>query len=246
MRLLLTGVTGVAGLAIYRAALRDPDISKITVLSRRPIPGWAKLPGNASEKTEVVIHTDFLSYPTELAKRLAANDACIWALGRGSSGFTEQEYTTITYEYPLAALRALKSSGAGEGKGPENPFRFLYISGEAADPTEKSFMMWARVKGRAEKDITAFCDASEGMEAHIYRPAYFFPSKEYPADILNQRSTFDRIKNFVVAPLVSTLWPAGFTPIDDLGRFCVDVVKGHWSHQGMFSNKQMRELITQV
>ncbi|KAH9943559.1 hypothetical protein B0H21DRAFT_748951, partial [Amylocystis lapponica] len=171
MRLLLTGATGVAGLAIYRAALADPDVSKITVLSRRPIPDWAKLPANAAEKTEVILHTDFLSYPPELARRLAAHDACIWALGKSVFGFTEAEYTVFTHDYPLAALRALQSSGAGAGRPAEGPFRFLYLSGRSADPTATSSIMWARVKGRTETDLVAFCGAAEGMKAHIYRPA---------------------------------------------------------------------------
>lgn len=171
MRIVLTGVTGVgafplcwffgsrhigidsdlthlyvaAGLATYRAALNDPDVEHITLLTRRAVPSWAKLPPNAAEKTEVVLHSDFKTYPPDLAARLASHDAFIWALGKSSAGMSEEEYTELTLGYTLAAARALKDAGAGSA---EKPFRFVYISGELADPTGESRKMGARVKVR--------------------------------------------------------------------------------------------------
>ncbi|EMD34758.1 hypothetical protein CERSUDRAFT_125315 [Gelatoporia subvermispora B] len=245
MRLLLTGATGVAGLAIYRAALNDPIVTSVTILSRRAIPSWAELPANASSKTEVILHEDFTSYPPELAQKLATHDACIWALGKASAGMNEQDYTKLTYDYPMAAARALKHAGVGTGRA-ENPFRFVYISGEAADPTEKSFMMWARVKGRAEKDLTEFCNGSEGMLAHILRPAYFFPSKNYPEDRKNQRSSSAAYADCIMTPLISTLLPGQYTPVEDLGRFAVEAAKGRWSDETLFRNARMRELLKQA
>ena len=56
---------------------------------------------------------------------------------------SEEDYTELTYEYTLSAARALKEAGAGTA---EKPFRFVFISGEGADPTGKSGQMWARVK----------------------------------------------------------------------------------------------------
>ena len=66
----------IAGLAIYRAALADPAVQRVTLLTRRPLPSWAELPANATEKTEVILHSDFKTYPPDLARRLATeNDA---------------------------------------------------------------------------------------------------------------------------------------------------------------------------
>ncbi|KAI0938517.1 hypothetical protein AcV5_000183 [Taiwanofungus camphoratus] len=158
MKVLLTGVTGVAGLAIYRAALADRTITHITVLTRRPIPSWAVLPADAAAKTEVVLHSDFLTYPPDLARRLAAHDACIWALGRSSVGMNEKEYTELTHGYVMAAIRAFNEGGVGERRTEESPFRFVLISGEGTDTTGKSSQMWARVK---------VC--SPGMQARFYR-----------------------------------------------------------------------------
>lgn len=163
MKLVTTGATGVgafpycftpvysstlliAGLNIYRAALQDPSIATITLLIRREIPSWAVLPSNAAEKTTTIVHTDFTVYSSELASKLAEHDACIWALGKSAVGMSEGDYTTLTVEYPMAALLAIRNGSAGSTRPSTRPFRFVYVSGEGADPTEKSVQMWARVK----------------------------------------------------------------------------------------------------
>lgn len=137
-----------AGLGIYRSALLDPQVTGITLLLRREFPSWAVLPPSSAEKTTTIVHNDFASYSNDLAAALAQHDACIWAQGKSVRGMSETDYTRLTCEYPLAALRALRDAGVGKGRDPAKPFRFVYISGESADATEKSVQMWARVKVR--------------------------------------------------------------------------------------------------
>lgn len=170
MKLLLTGVTGAgtsaasskergtgfdsycsAGIQILRTAIQDESVTKITVLTRRPLPKWMNLP--QSDKTEIIVVDDFLHYPADLPPRLAQHDACIWALGKSSSGLSEEKYTEIVYDYLMAAIIALEKGGVGQvtteedGSAKERPpFRFVFISGEGADPTGKSRMKFARVK----------------------------------------------------------------------------------------------------
>lgn len=103
------------------------------------------LPQNADEKTQVILHEDFKTYPPELAKGLAEHDALIWALGKSSLGMSEAQYTEITYTYTMNAATALKDAGAGT---PERPFRFIFLSGSLADPKGESRQMWANVKVR--------------------------------------------------------------------------------------------------
>ena len=235
-----------AGLAIYRAALTDPAVQQVTLLTRRAVPAWAQLPPNATEKTETIIHTDFKTYPPDLARRLAEHDALIWALGRSAVGMSEEDYTELTYEYTLSAARALKEAGAGTA---EKPFRFVFISGEGADPTGKSGQMWARVKvcsiraegsmdsstnadgchvqGRVERELPELFKGTN-MTAHIYRPAYFSPSKKYPEDRLHQRSALFRMADNIMGPAFKTLTPSFYSPVEDLGRFAVEVAKGRW------------------
>lgn len=108
------------------------------------MPSWASIPPNT--KTTTITHTDFTSYPPDLLARLADADAVVWAQGRSSRGVQEEEYTMLTLEYPMKFLGALKEAGAGKGEGEGKELRFVYISGEGADPSEKSAQMWARVK----------------------------------------------------------------------------------------------------
>ncbi|GBE89118.1 hypothetical protein SCP_1501210 [Sparassis crispa] len=235
MQLLLTGATGA-----------DPAITRITLLTRRAIPEWTVLPESAASKTAVILHDDLTSYPPELARHLAVHDACIWALGRSALGVGEQEYTTFTHDYLIAAVHAIQEARVGEGRQAESPFRFVYLSGEGADPTGKTTQMWARVKGRTESELIELCKSSPGMKAHVYRPGYFFPSKRYPEDRKNQRPASARAMDWAITPIMSCFLPSLLTPIDDLARFTIEVAKGRWPDEDLFVNKRMRELVKDI
>ena len=113
---------------------------------RREMPSWAVLPSNATEKTTTIVHTNFASYAPDLVSRLKEHDACIWAMGKSSLGISEPDYTAFAYTAPMALAGALRDAGVGQNRAADQPFRFVYLSGEQADPTEKSSQMWARVK----------------------------------------------------------------------------------------------------
>lgn len=243
MKLLLTGATGVAGLAVYRAALQDAAVTHITILSRRPVPSWAVLPPDAPAKTTVILHKDFLSYPSDLAHQLAGNDACVWALGRSVIGMNERDYTEMTHDYPMAALRALVDAGVGEGRPDGRPFRFVYISGEHADPSGTSTRMWARVKGKAEVDIAELSDSVPNVKAHILRPGYFFPPSEYPEDRKHQRSMIAGMFDYVGTPLMNCSIPSLIAPTGELGSFALGLAQGRWPGQVIFRNAEMRQLM---
>ena len=158
---LIMRTTNTAGLGIYRAALADPSIQRITLLTRRALPSWAELPPDATERTDVILHSDFKSYPTDLAKRLAEHDALIWALGKSSVGMSKEAYTELTYDYTMSAARALKDAGAGT---PEKPFRIVWISGELANP-EGTGQMWANVKVRSDTDDSTITSGTHHVHA---------------------------------------------------------------------------------
>jgi len=236
----------LAGLNIYRAALNDPVVTRITLLQRREMPSWAVLPDNASTKSSTVLHSDFMTYSSELASQLAQHDACVWAMGKSSQGVTEEEYTTLAHDMPLALLEALQKSGVGEGREHDKPFRFIYLSGEGADPKEKSHQMWARVKGRTEKDLASFCSTHSGLQAHILRPGYFFPPKEYPADRENQRSATAGCVDKVIGPVASTLIPNMVSPPSEMSQVAVAVAKGRWPQSELIGSKEMRKLVKEL
>lgn len=100
-----------------------------------------------SPKASVIVLDDFLHYPPEILPALASHDACVWALGGSSKGLTEESYAVLTVDYVKAAVAALKEGGVAKGREDgKNPFRFVFISGEWANPEETSRFMFARVK----------------------------------------------------------------------------------------------------
>lgn len=76
MHLILTGATGLVGTAALHHLLSAPSVTKVTILSRRPVPLAANNP-----KVTTIIHEDYTSYPPALLADLKGAQACIWALG---------------------------------------------------------------------------------------------------------------------------------------------------------------------
>ena len=83
--------------------------------------------------------------------QVADHDGCVWALGKSLKGLSEEEYAKIHVDFPLAAVEALKKAGVGSA---EKPFTFVYVSGEGADPSQKSMWMWGRGKVRVSRSST--------------------------------------------------------------------------------------------
>ncbi|KLO14848.1 hypothetical protein SCHPADRAFT_902985 [Schizopora paradoxa] len=218
MKLILTGATGAAGIDILRAALADPAISQVTVLSRSALPSTIQ----QSSKLNVITHKDFSSYPPDLIQGpLAGHNACIWAQGKSSRGMSEQAYTELTYDWPMEAIKAFHEGGLKGENG--EPFRFVYVSGEGVDRSGKGWAMFSRVKGRAETDLLEYSNATQGVfRTLILRPGYFFPSD--PVDARRLRPGFERYLD----PVFGSLLRACGLGIhaQDLGRASVAIAKG--------------------
>lgn len=76
MHLILTGATGLVGAGVLHRMLNVPAVTKISILSRRPV----KM-AEGHTKVEVIIHKDFENYPTELLEKLKGADGVVWAQG---------------------------------------------------------------------------------------------------------------------------------------------------------------------
>lgn len=76
---ILTGATGTAGSAVLARCIASSTISRVSVLSRRPVKQAAGV-----DKVNVIIHSDFNSYPESLLDDLKGAVGCVWALGIAS------------------------------------------------------------------------------------------------------------------------------------------------------------------
>jgi nucleoside-diphosphate-sugar epimerase len=137
MKLLITGATGMAGAEVVRQAIADESIKEITTLVRRPME-------IIHPKITAVIHNDFLNYDA-VKDYFKDCDACIWCLGISQLQVSKQQYHVITYDYTIAAAKAMLTIN------PE--IHFVFLSGNGADRTEKSKVLFARLKGKAENTL---------------------------------------------------------------------------------------------
>jgi uncharacterized protein YbjT (DUF2867 family) len=80
MHLVLTGATGLVGSGVLQQMLVTPAVSKVSILSRRPV---AQAEGH--EKVKVIIHQDFATYSPELLNQLKDVDGVVWAQGISST-----------------------------------------------------------------------------------------------------------------------------------------------------------------
>jgi uncharacterized protein YbjT (DUF2867 family) len=76
MRLILTGATGLVGSSVLDAMLMSKDVTKISILSRKPVPMAANDP-----RVNVILHKDFEKYEPQVLQQLQGANGVVWALG---------------------------------------------------------------------------------------------------------------------------------------------------------------------
>ncbi|KAM4063953.1 nucleoside-diphosphate-sugar epimerase [Hirsutella rhossiliensis] len=155
MHLILTGATGLVGSAVLDAMLAAKEVTKISILSRRPVrmaEDRATTDGGGADRVRVIVHSDFTSYDAAVLDKLKGAVGCVWALGVSQNKVTADEYVRITKDYPLAAAKAFATLPTASSSAA--PFRFVYVSGEGATQTPGRFSaIFARVKGETEKAL---------------------------------------------------------------------------------------------
>jgi hypothetical protein len=160
------GASGTAGDGILKAALADPDIRTIHVITRRATPRIEA--GVAAGKVQMTLHMDYLDYAA-IRQQIAAADAVFWAIGISSFGVDEETYGMIHVDFPVEFVKAWTSAS-------DKPdLIFHYIS--SSDISEDSSMMWAREKVRAEQTLFGLAEGSR-LRVIAYRPDYIGPTRE--------------------------------------------------------------------
>lgn len=162
----ILGASGTAGDGILKAALADPDIHKIHVITRRATQRIEE--GVASGKVQMTLQADYLDY-SAVREQIAETDAVYWAIGTSSVGVDEGTYGIIHVDFPARFVAEWTSVS-------DKPdISFHYIS--SSDISSDSRMMWAREKVRAERTLFEFAEGSN-LRVIAYRPDYIGPTKE--------------------------------------------------------------------
>ncbi len=155
-RVLVMGATGAVGAELVRQCVKDERIEGVVALTRRPLK-------EAHPKLKVIVREDFLNY-SDLVEEFSEIDICYCALGVSQVQVPDpKQYTLVTLDYVVAAASALKEAN------PEA--RFCFVSGMGADESEKSSVLWRKVKGQAENRLREIF----GNQLCVFRPAYIHP-----------------------------------------------------------------------
>lgn len=212
MNLLLFGATGMTGIEVLHLALADPRITQVTTIGRR-------VTGVVHPKLREIEHRDFLDL-RPVAEAVAHSDLIIHCLGVYQNNVPEDEFWKVTVGYLDALLALLKQQGADP--------RFCLMGAQGADPSERSRLLFAKAKGRAERHLLE----SHLTRKHIFRPGYIKPGR-----LKTSRST---VPEWIAQPLFKLLPFLGITAVD-LARVMLEVsVAG--SDQVLFTNAEMRRM----
>ena len=193
MRVVIFGATGMVGQGALRESLLAPDVEQVLSVSRTPT-------GVRHQKLRELALTDFGDL-TPIKDELAGYDACFYCLGVSSVGLDEAEYSVISYDYPMAAARAFAEVSP--------QVTFVYVSGAGTDADSRR--MWARVKGRTERDVIALLPNGYAFRPGLIQPTHGARSK---TRLYNSIYT-------VAGPLISLIdrvAPSYVTTTDRLGR----------------------------
>jgi hypothetical protein len=102
------------------------------------------------------------------------------------------------------------------------------------------------LQGRAENNLLRAVEESGGnLRATIMRPGYFYPSKAYPQDALNQRSLSLRITDILINTPLSIFYPSGVISVEQIGRFALEAARGKWENKEgpVFENAEMKKFL---
>jgi hypothetical protein len=156
------GATGKAGGGLLVAAVEDPQVEKVYVVTRRHIPLFDQL--KPSGKLEIIEQQDFTDY-SALADILPQVNTVLWALGTSSLQVDEATYTRIHVDFPLAFVEAWLAARQAP------PMAFHFIAGMGTDGDAA----WARDKRYTESETARMAEGT-GLRSFSYRSGYIRPA----------------------------------------------------------------------
>lgn len=155
MKVILLGATGMVGQGALRECLLDADVEQVLAIGR-------SCTGQQHPKLQEIVTSNLFDL-SPVEDQLVGFDACFFCLGVSAAGMSEQDYRRLTYDLTISVAHTLVRLNPG--------MTFVYVSGAGTDSSERSRMMWARVKGKTENDLLKL----PFRAAYMFRPGYIQP-----------------------------------------------------------------------
>ncbi|KAI1762669.1 putative nucleoside-diphosphate-sugar epimerase [Hypoxylon sp. FL1150] len=225
MHVILTGATGLVGSGVLDAMIKMKEITKISVLSRRPV----KMAEDVKDpRVNVIIHRDFKTYDSELLSQLKGASGCVWALGISQTQVGKEEYVTITKDYPLAASKAFQTLATEQ-----EPFNFVYVSGAGVTTEPSRFTaIFARIKGETEMALAEMRKANPVFHASSIRPAFVDAAHhEAIKPYVPTPNLVHKILLPVLGPPIRLGLRGAWSPTEELGHFMAEMAMGRYKAQ---------------
>ncbi|GIC94620.1 putative nucleoside-diphosphate-sugar epimerases [Aspergillus udagawae] len=221
MHLILTGATGLVGSGVLDAMLAMKEVTKISVLSRRPV----KMAEDAHDpRVQVIVHKDFETYDQTVLSQLQGATGCVWALGISQTKVNKDDYIKITKDYALEAAKAFRTLPP-----PDQPFHFVYVSG-AGSTTQPGFFtsLFARVKGETELELAELRRQFPLFRTSSVRPAFVdHAHHEAIKKYLPPRPAYETLFR-PLGPVFRAVTPGLCSPTEHLGRFLTEMAMGKY------------------
>jgi uncharacterized protein YbjT (DUF2867 family) len=154
--ILITGASGMIGSMILDMCLQQDEVKQVTSIVRKPS-------GKEHAKLVEVVHADFLNF-SAIEDHFKNQDVCYYCIGVYTGQVPKDQFREITVEYTRAFAIALRTAN--------EKTTFCFLSGDGADRSEKSRIMFARDKGVAENILFNL----QFHQCYTFRPGYIYPS----------------------------------------------------------------------
>jgi len=202
MKVIVFGATGMVGQGVLRECLLNSDVTQVLSVARSST-------GQKYDKLRELLHKDFTDF-SALERELTGYDACFFCLGVSSAGMNETDYARVTYDFTLAAAKALAKV---------NPrMTFIYVSGAGTDSSEKGRSMWARVKAEPRTR----CSPCRSRRRSCFAWASFSPCT---ASFRKRSCTAWSTHQRSALPCPERRLPQGVTTSERVGRAMLAVAK---------------------
>ena len=211
--IIIAGSNGMIGKLVLENCLNNNEVNKVTAITRKPL-------GITHEKLVEVIHDNFLDY-SAIAAHFKNQDVCFYCIGVYTGQVPTNEFKTITVDFTKAFATTLHQNSAAVS--------FCFLSGQGADSTEKSSILFAREKGIAENFLLSL----KFNATYIFRPGYI-----YPVTPRREPNFAYRLMKILYKP-VSLLYPNIGTTSVQLANKMVDIGL-HGGNKIIYENVDIR------